>query len=312
MSTQTPLTDEQCFRALMENTVDSIYFKDRKCRLVRVSQMMADTLGVSDPQELYGKTDIELFGEEFGRRTLMDDTKVMQTGEPIVGLVESRRLESGQLNWTLTSKLPIRDEDGTVIGLMGITREINELKQTELNLQHLATHDFLTDLPNRFLMNDRLEQIMARAERSSLDFAVIYMDLNNFKSVNDTYGHEVGDMLLCQVAQRLKSVVRATDTVARIGGDEFMIILAALHQREDVTIVADKVQACFANPFSVGQHQIKMQASIGISLYPEHGEDEETLVKAADYAMYLSKRRSGRYVLCPKDKLTFGDETQPE
>ena len=301
MSSQTPLTDKVCLQALMENMADSIYFKDRRCRLLRVSRKMARDLGFSDREEIIGKTDIELFGEEFGKRTMIDDTRIMDTDEPMIGLVENRRLQDGRLNWTLTSKLPIHDDSGKVIGLLGITREINELKQNEINLQYLATHDPLTDLPNRYLMNDRLGQILASARRSGSCFAILYMDLDGFKAVNDTYGHEVGDKLLRQVAQRLRRAVRPTDTVARPGGDEFVVILATLARIEDVKIVAHKVEDCFGRPFEIQDLHIQVKPSIGISLYPEHGEDQETLLKAADYAMYLSKKRTDAFVIYSAD-----------
>ena len=182
------LTEESRFRALMENTEDSIYFKDRDCRLLGVSQRMAVNLGFSDPSELVGKTDIDLFGESFGRRTLMEDLKIMESGEPIIGIVESRVLEGSALNWTSTTKVPIRDGSGNVIGLMGITREINELKRAEMDLQHLATHDQLTDLPNRYLLMDRMAQTIAHAARGRSIFAVLFLDIDDFKATNDQYG----------------------------------------------------------------------------------------------------------------------------
>ena len=164
MPSPSPLSDLFLFRALMENTADSIYFKDRQCRLLRVSRKMAVHLGFSDPSELVGKTDVDLFGEAFGRGTRLDDIGIMETGRPVIGVIESRRLDKGRTNWTLTTKLPLVDESGAVIGLVGITREINEMRETEVALQHLATHDTLTDLPNRFLMVDRLGQLLARAK----------------------------------------------------------------------------------------------------------------------------------------------------
>jgi diguanylate cyclase (GGDEF)-like protein/PAS domain S-box-containing protein len=305
MSAQIPLTDELCFHALMDNTADSIYFKDRECRLQRVSRKMALDLGFQTQAEIYGKTDVELFGEEFGRRTMVDDTRIMETEKPLIGLIENRRLKNGQLNWTLTSKLPIYTEEGVLIGLMGITREINELKENEINLQYLATHDALTDLPNRYLMNDRLEQILGLAKRSPSIFALVYIDLNGFKEINDSYGHDIGDLLLNQVAKRLKDCARPTDTVARLGGDEFLIVFAAITRSQDVTVVANKVEACFDRPFAIESHRLKIKASIGVSLYPDHGEDQETLIKAADYAMYLSKKRDQGFVICPPDNYTL-------
>src|ERR1035437_707717 len=287
------------FQALMENAADSIYFKDRECRLLRVSRKMAKDLGFSDPAELVGKTDIDLFGEAFGEGTRLDDIRVMETDRPIIGLIESRQLENGQTNWTLATKLPLHDESGAVIGLVGITREINEIRQTEVALQHLATHDTLTDLPNRFLMVDRLDQLLARAKRSDTAFAVLFMDIDRFKEVNDTYGHEFGDLLLCAVAQRLTKSVRQSDTVARIGGDEFVIILETVHQIGEADAVANNVRRALARPINIQEHPLTVTVSIGISFYPENGESVDTLLRAADYAMYLAKKEGGnRYLTC--------------
>jgi len=293
MSLSNPLSDVFLFHALMESTADSIYFKDRQCRLLRVNRMMAMSLGFSDPAELIGKTDIDVYGEAFGQGTQLDDIRVMETNRPMVGVIESRQLANGRTNWTLTTKLPILDESGNVIGLVGITREINEIRQAEVALQHLATHDTLTDLPNRFLMFDRFSQLLSRAKRSGTTFAILYMDIDRFKDVNDAHGHEFGDLLLRAVAQRLTKSVRQSDTVARIGGDEFVILLETVHQIRDAETVALKVQRALARSFTLERHRVKVTVSIGISLYPENGGETGTLLRAADYAMYLAKREGG-------------------
>jgi diguanylate cyclase (GGDEF)-like protein/PAS domain S-box-containing protein len=293
------LSDEFLLHALMESTADSIYFKDRECRLLRVSRKMAKDLGFSDPTELIGKTDIDLFGEAFGQGTRADDIRIMDMDRPIIGVIESRQMEDGRTNWTLTTKLPLHDESGAVIGLVGITREINEIRQTEVALQHLATHDTLTDLPNRFLMVDRLHQLLARAKRSDTAFAVLFMDIDRFKEVNDTYGHEFGDLLLRAVALRLTKSVRQSDTVARIGGDEFVIVLETVHQIGEAEAVANNVRRALARPINIQEHEMKVTVSIGISFYPENGEDADTLLRAADYAMYLAKKEGGnRHLTC--------------
>ncbi|MGO9180541.1 MAG: diguanylate cyclase domain-containing protein [Candidatus Limnocylindrales bacterium] len=288
-----PLSDAFLFRALMESTADSIYFKDRQCRLLRVSRKMAMDLGFSEPAELIGKTDTDLFGESFGQGTRLDDLRVMDSGRPIVGLIESRQLETGQTNWTLSSKLPLRDESGTVIGLVGITREINEMRQAEVALQHLATHDPLTDLPNRFLMVDRLTQLLSRARRYGSAFAILFMDIDRFKDVNDSYGHEFGDRVLRAVAQRLTSAVRQNDTVARIGGDEFVIILETAQGAQAADTVAQHVHRALRRPLTLEHRRVRVTVSIGISMYPQHGEDVDTLLRAADSAMYLAKKEGG-------------------
>ncbi len=296
-----PLTEEFQFRALMENTEDSIYFKDRECRLLRVSQRMARNLGFSDPSELVGKTDIDLFGESFGQRTLMEDLRIMESNEPIIGLVESRRIEGSGMNWTLTTKVPLHDGSGAVIGLIGITREINELKRTELDLQHLATHDPLTGLPNRFLLMDRLSQTLAHAKRTRSIFAVFFLDVDDFKAINDARGHEFGDLVLQALAATLLGTIRSSDTVARIGGDEFVVVLETLGGRQDAKLVADKILRRVAKPLTLGQHEVKVTVSIGISFHPDNAGDAEVLVRAADYAMYLAKGQGkNSWQVCPK------------
>ncbi|MEW5873047.1 MAG: GGDEF domain-containing protein [Chloroflexota bacterium] len=282
-------------RALMDNIADSIYFKDRECRLLRVSRKMAEDLGFSNPEELVGKTDSDLFGEEFGQKTAAHDQWVMETGEPIIGLIESRRLPDGELNWTSTTKLPVRDQQGEVIGLLGITREVNELIQNSMEMQYLATHDPLTRLPNRFLVYDRLQQMMAHASRYDMTFAVLFVDLDGFKRINDTYGHDCGDLLLKQIGERMLRGVRDTDTVARLGGDEFLIILDAVDHFQVAEMIAGKVLDELDQPFSVCGQETCISISIGISLYPQHGRDIETLIRAADQAMYAAKRQ-GRHV----------------
>ena len=225
----------------------------------------------------------------------------------IIGLIESRQLEDGQTNWTLSTKLPIRDESGNVIGLVGITRDINEIRETEVALQHLATHDSLTDLPNRFLMVDRLSQLLARAKRSRSAFAVLYMDVDRFKDINDSRGHEFGDHLLRVVARRLRKSVRQSDTVARIGGDEFVILLEAVDEVGEAEAVALKVKSILARSLTVARQRVSVTVSSGISFYPQDGADPDALLRAADYAMYLAKRDGGnRHLICLPDTRRSG------
>ena len=222
---------------------------------------------------------------------MLDDSRVMETDQPLIGLTESRQLESGQVNWTLTSKMPLHDAAGAVVGLLGITREINELKHAEMALQNIATHDTLTGLPNRYLMFDRLNQLLIRAERFATCFAVLFIDLDGFKRINDSRGHDVGDLVLRAVAERLSQSVRAADTVARIGGDEFVILLEALRAGGDATAVARKIHGALEKPFALPGGAAKVTVSIGIGLYPEDGRDADVLLKAADIAMYRAKQK---------------------
>jgi diguanylate cyclase (GGDEF)-like protein/PAS domain S-box-containing protein len=290
------LDENGLFSALMDNMADSIYFKDRQCRLMRVSHKMVESLGFNNPAELIGKTDIELFGEEFGNRTRVDDLRVMETGIPIVGLVEGNQTKTGEMNWTSTTKFPIRNTKGKIIGLLGITREINDLKKIELDLQHIATHDLLTSLPNRYLFFDRLDQAILRAKRYQTSFALLYLDLDRFKRLNDQNGHDAGDKILVQVAKHLKETVRGSDTVARLGGDEFAILMEVIQHEDEAVSIAERIVQGFGEASMLG-----VTASIGISIYPRHGEDGTVLLKCADDAMYQAKKKKNSfrmYELC--------------
>lgn len=164
-----------------------------------------------------------------------------------------------------------------------------ERKQAQTQAEHMAHFDALTTLPNRTLMLDRLEQALVQARRNKRGVALLFIDLDNFKEVNDNLGHLIGDAVLCAVAERLVNCVRQGDTVSRQGGDEFVIILPNMQQREDARPVAQKILDAFAAPFVVGGRDFVITASIGISLYPEHGESAPTLMKNADSAMYRAK-----------------------
>ena len=178
-------------------------------------------------------------------------------------------------------------------GLSDIVIVLHDASAAEVaayqKMTYLAEHDFLTDLPNRLLLNDRINQAIARAARNATEVAVLFLDLDNFKHVNDSLGHSIGDQLLQSVAQRLKACVRTSDTVSRPGGDEFIVVMADETQPEDAALSADKVLNELAAPHLVQGHQLQVTTSIGISLYPQDGKDADTLVKNADTAMYYAK-----------------------
>ncbi len=173
-------------------------------------------------------------------------------------------------------------------------------KQAEL-LEHQALHDELTGLANRLLFQDRLKKAVMRGQRQGVSLSIILMDLDDFKEVNDTFGHSVGDVLLAEVARRLKSMVRKVDTVARLGGDEFVIILESLEQHQVIKF-AEKLEYLINEPFLLAGREMKVGISMGIASYPEHAQDCTTLVNRADFAMYEAKRNNLSYV-CYSDKL---------
>lgn len=183
------------------------------------------------------------------------------------------------------------DSNKQPIRMLGTVQDITALKQTEKELWQQAYHDGLTGLPNRGLLQDRIVQIMANCKRSGELAAVLLLDLDNFKKINDTLGHAAGDQLLCEVSSRLKSIIREGDTLARLGGDEFVIVSGGLKSERDVKCIADKLIASIAEPLSLSEKLTSTSASIGVALFPQHGADLETLLKHADQAMYAAKSR---------------------
>ncbi|MBI5330986.1 MAG: diguanylate cyclase [Betaproteobacteria bacterium] len=183
----------------------------------------------------------------------------------------------------------IRDPEGPLRHYVALFTDISERKRSEERIRHLAEHDALTGLPNRALLQDRLSQAMARAERAHSRLALLYVDLDRFKQINDTLGHPVGDALLQEMSRRLQATVRASDTVCRQGGDEFLVLLDEIESSEDVARVAQKMIETLAQPFRVASHDLCITTSIGISLYPDDSTDVASLIRNADIALYRAK-----------------------
>src|SRR5450830_25983 len=200
------------------------------------------------------------------------------------------RRKSGNLYIEWLSIKQVRDEQGVPTHYVAVFSDISERKASEARMQHLAHFDVLTNLPNRALFSDRLRQAIAKAKRDKTHLALMFMDLDRFKPVNDQLGHQVGDLLLQEVARRLLDCVRReSDTVARIGGDEFVVMLPDIETVQAATQVAEKILAALNQSFEIGEHRIHISSSIGIAIFPEHGQDENHLLKSADAAMYLAK-----------------------
>jgi diguanylate cyclase (GGDEF)-like protein len=197
--------------------------------------------------------------------------------------------KDGTTFWTENSVTVMITPAGEFDGLLGISRDISERKQMQLKLEEMATHDYLTGLPNRVLLTDRFTTAAALARRNKSGVAVMSLDLDKFKSINDTLGHEAGDQVLKTVGMRLTGIIRASDTVARVGGDEFILVMLETKRTEDATTIAQKILDSFTEPLLIDGHQLHLSTSIGIAIYPEDAEDLETLTKKSDAALYYSK-----------------------
>jgi diguanylate cyclase (GGDEF)-like protein len=187
--------------------------------------------------------------------------------------------------------VPFKSADGRQVGYRGTALDITERKRAEQRIEELATSDALTGLPNRLLLQDRLEHALVNARRKGELLALLFVDLDNFKTINDSLGHPSGDALLKQVASRVASVMRKVDTLARLGGDEFVILLEGLREAEDAGAVAQKVLRALAEPMQVEGRSLSTSCSIGISVFPADGQDSTTLLRNADMAMYSAKDR---------------------
>jgi len=184
---------------------------------------------------------------------------------------------------------PIHDRHGRVIGAVIVFHDVGAARALSLRMSHLAQHDILTGLPNRLLLTDRLDRAIAAARRHGSSLAVLFLDLDRFKRINDRLGHAAGDQLLTSVASRLAACVRESDTVSRHGGDEFVVLLTEVACAEDAAFSADSLLAAIAAPHRVGGRDLYVTASVGIGVYPAHGTDAETLLKKADLALLRAK-----------------------
>ncbi len=191
------------------------------------------------------------------------------------------------------SAAPIRDCEGHVRGAVLVFRDVGKANALAHKMSHVAKHDFLTDLPNRATFDDRLGQAIKVDLRHRQRLAVLFIDLDDFKSINDTYGHPIGDASLRAVAKLLCEALREEDTVSRYGGDEFLVLLPEIDGASDAATVASKILLRFATPVTIDGHPVRLNASIGICIYPDHGQDEAALIRGADLAMYEAKQAGG-------------------
>ena len=278
---------ESRFRVLIENSLDLISVVDRDGRIQYQSPSLRELLGY-DPAETIGKNVIELVHREDQDQALTAIRRIIesrQSSEPV-----EFRLRHRDGMWRTFESLGTNCiENPHIHGVVFNSRDITDRKVIQQRIQHLAYHDNLTGLPNRSLLQDRLAHSIARAERARRKVGVLFIDLDNFKNINDTLGHDVGDELLRQVARRLSECVRLEDTIARQGGDEFIILLDSLEDGRAASIVATKVLNALRQAFRLGGVEQHVSGSVGIALYPEDGRDAQTLMKNADTAMFHGK-----------------------
>jgi len=280
------LRQKQFFQALVENSPIAIVFLDLNDQIISVNPAF---------EQLFGHVERDLIGADLDR--LVSDpehlaeaehyTRRAHRGEAVHATARRQRKNGKPVDVEIFG-VPVKVGDSQ-IGVLALYNDITEQKCSEETLKYLATHDPLTKLPNRSLFYDRLNHALLNAQRLGQHVAVFFLDLDGFKSVNDRYGHETGDLLLQAVGERLQHQVRQSDTVTRLGGDEFAFVFENINSPADAAVIAEKLRLELGKPFTVKSHTLQVTPSIGISLAPVDGNDPETLLKNADAAMYRVK-----------------------
>src|SRR5919197_4822294 len=299
--------DRYLLDTFLEHTPDSVYFKDDKSRFLRISRALASRLGLDEPAEAIGKTDFDFFSGEHAREAFADEQRLMQTGESLIGIEERETWEDGREAWVSTTKVPLRDRTGRVVGLFGISRDVTERKQSEQQLaeqaerlaeqarelEQLMLMDELTGLFNRRGLQLFGEQALYRARREGIGVILLFLDLDGLKRINDTLGHGAGDEALRALASLIRNETRESDIAARIGGDEFAVLLfesggsAAEAVVERLTRRAAEAREQHSLPFD-------LSVSVGVcEVDPRMPGSVKDLLAHADRSMY-GKKVGGR------------------
>ncbi|TRW95410.1 bifunctional diguanylate cyclase/phosphodiesterase [Candidatus Methylobacter oryzae] len=278
---------------LLKTIIDTapirVFWKDTNLRYMGCNPAFAKDAGAASAQDIIGKDDFQLIWKDQAEHYQTDDRWVMDLNIPKLAVEELKIMPDGTGIWLRTSKVRLQNEVNETIGVLGIYEDITEQKKIEERIHYLANFDPLTGLPNRTQLSDHLKYALSLTKRSNGSLALMFLDLDHFKDINDSLGHSTGDALLIELAKRLCKVLRSEDMVTRLGGDEFILLLPGV-DANGAAQVAQKLLDAIAEPYLIELYDLSLTASIGIALYPEDGEDLEALSKSADAAMYRAKQ----------------------
>jgi diguanylate cyclase (GGDEF)-like protein/PAS domain S-box-containing protein len=289
-----------CMSNLLSAVEERVYFKDRDSRFLLVSSgWLAAYAPGRTADELVGKTDFDVFGGEHARAAFADEQQIIATGQPVSAKVEEETFSDRASTWASTTKMPLRDENGQIIGTFGISRDITAQVRAEKALAYQALHDPLTGLANRVALMDRLAQALVAMERHRSRLAVLFIDLDNFKEINDAFGHDAGDLVLTEIARRLAGIARRPDTVARLGGDEFVILCPELDEQADPGSIGRRVVGTIAAPYIDNGRNLAVTCSVGIAVTTDPATEPDRMIRDADVTMFEAKRAGrNRYHVC--------------
>ncbi len=280
---------EEKYRSIFEDAVIGIFQATPDGQPVSLNRALAQINGYESPEEFMAEVHNLAKEVLVNPHRFEEVTRILAQGGVVRGVELEIYRGDRTKKWVLANIRAVRDPDGSIVLLEGTIEDITERKTAQEQVHYLAYYDALTGLANRTLLQDRMQKALAAAKRRGERVALLFLDLDRFKIINDSLGHSFGDLLLQQVAERLKKWARAQDTVARIGGDEFLIALTAVKEVTDVAIAAERVMDAMTAEFVIQDRHFHVNCSIGMSIYPDHGADSETLIKNADAAMYTAK-----------------------
>ncbi|MEN8261108.1 MAG: EAL domain-containing protein, partial [Pseudomonadota bacterium] len=272
---------------VFENTAEGVMITDAGGNILDVNNSFTVITGYGKA-EVLGKNPRMLRSGRHAEEFYRDMWSILLKAGQWEGEIWNRR-KNGEVYPEWLNISVVRGKDGSITNFVGVFSDISHAKRSQLELNFLAHHDPLTGLPNRLLFTERLGHALKRAQRENRHVALLFIDLDRFKNINDTLGHPVGDILLSQVAQTMQQAIREEDTLARLGGDEFTVILEDVGHSQNAAAVAQKLMECFSLPYSIQGRELYLTASIGISLFPQDGDEVDTLLKNADVAMYQAK-----------------------
>ena len=289
-SEEVALEAEERYRSIFENAIEGIYQTTPSGTYLNFNPALARIYGYDSIDDLiHGISDIQkqLYVDPGKRNEFVN---LMQAQGRVQHFEAQVYRKNGDIIWITENAREVRDADGNLMFYEGTVEDITERKNYEQQIEYQATHDSLTGLPNRTLLADRLQQCISFADRYHSKVAVAFVDLDQFKMINDSMGHHIGDEMLVTMAARLAACVRDSDTVVRLGGDEFVLLINGLHKVEDVSQSMQRVLATIAQPFAINGWDYAVSCSIGVSIYPDDGSDYNTLLKNSDSAMYKAKQ----------------------
>jgi diguanylate cyclase (GGDEF)-like protein/PAS domain S-box-containing protein len=291
---------EERYRTVVEATPDGVAIVDFQGIVRFANQQFARMLGYASPAAVLDKAGLEFAVAEDRAIAERELAAIVKRGSVSNVRIRQRRVD-GSIFTSLMSGGIMRDEHGEPAGIVAIMRDISDQVAYEDQLRHLALHDPLTGIPNRTLLMDRLDHALAGTERAPRSLVLLLMDLDSFKEINDTYGHQTGDLALREVSRRLGASLRQSDTLARLGGDEFAIMLPDVDLGASLQTVS-RLASILEQPIDLGGLRFQMGASIGVVLAPDHGKTAEELLRRADVAMYTAKRTNSRYAVYSPDQ----------